>query len=425
MSVAPRDWKRYLAVPAHAACWFWKGAQLVFGVALGLIVVEGLLHAFPGLLPLGFRVFNDFKQPYTQYDEDFVVRGIPNLRLTIDTHPEYVMHVALNDKGYRDPLTAGPVHALVMGDSFIFGTGVEHEQTFCEQLKKRSGAPFVNMAIGSYGPAHFVQVLRRDGQMFDPKVVLLMLYVNDVEDCGRFKEWRDRPYPRVPKPVTAAVTTPSAPPRGWRTRALEAGRESLSWRLIQWNFNPTAPQKNFRAPLRHRDGALDLEFNESILSWADPEEGATEQNWTLFGAALAAIHDWSVERGVPVVAVIVPSKEEVYRAARLRTGGHHRFDEMFEKMRGRMGRLCQEQGVAFHDLTEPMRHACRTHPRPSVLLLGRPLERPRARGRRRVNAGLPREPWPGAMKVFYASEHATQSRDAFYYWAEGVWRSIA
>lgn len=62
---------------------------------------------------------------------------------------------------------------------------------------------------------------------------------------------------------------------------------------------------------------LDLEFNESILSWADPEEGATEQNWTLFGAALAAIHDWSVERGVPVVAVIVPSKEEVYRAARL------------------------------------------------------------------------------------------------------------
>lgn len=43
------------------------------------------------------------------------------------------------------------------------------------------------------------------------------------------------------------------------------------------------------------------------------------------------------------------------------TGGHHRFDEMFEKMRGRMGRLCQEQGVAFHDLTEPMRtHVERT-----------------------------------------------------------------
>jgi hypothetical protein len=333
---------------------------VLVGLALGLALVEGMLHAFPGLLPLGFRVFHDFKQPYTEYDEDFVVRGIPNLRLTVDTHPEYVMHVALNELGYRDPLTSGRVHALVLGDSFIFGTGVEHEQTFCEQLHRRTGTPFVNLAIGSYGPAHHVQVLARDTGAFDAKVVLMMLSLNDVEDCGRYKEWRDRPYPRVPNPAALAAV-PALPPMPWKERALDTIKASLTYRLVKWNLNPDKVNRCFQTSLRHREGALDLEFNEGILSWADPEQGAAPQNWELFARAMAETRAWSERRGIPVAVVIVPSKEEVYRAARLRAGGSPQFDETFSAMRRRMGQVCTEHGFVFFDLTDPMReHVERT-----------------------------------------------------------------
>ena len=305
------------AVLLRSLRWLWNGVQILFGLALGLALVEGMLHACPGLLPLGFRVFHDFKQPYTQYDEDFVVRGIPNLRLTVDSHPEYVMHIALNEKGYRDPLTSGKVHALVLGDSFIFGTGSEQEQTFCEQLHRLTGQPFVNLAIGSYGPAHHVQVLARDTDEFDAKLVLVMLSLNDIEDCGRFKEWRDRPYPRVPSPAALAAV-PVEPAKPWKARLLDRAKASLTYRLVKWNLNPDKVNECFKTSLRHHEGGLDLEFNEGILSWADPEQGATPQNWELYEKAMKEIRAWSDRRGIPVAVVIVPSKEEVYRAARLR-----------------------------------------------------------------------------------------------------------
>jgi hypothetical protein len=266
--------------------------------------------------------------------------------------------------GYRDPLTSGPVHALVLGDSFIFGTGSEHEQTFCEQLRRRTGRPFVNLAIGSYGPAHHVQVLNRDTDRFDAKLALVMLSLNDVEDCGRFQDWHDR---RRARGAAGAETVdaPVAHRRSWNRRALDyvlnRVRATLTYRLVKWNLNPDKVNECFKTSLRHHDGALDLEFNESILSWADPHQGGSPRNWELFGKAVTEIKAWSVRRGIPVAVVMVPSKEEVYRDARLRAGGSARFDEAFAAMRRRMGDVCEEEGFDFFDLTEPMReHVERT-----------------------------------------------------------------
>jgi len=68
-----------------------------------------------------------------------------------------------------------------------------------------------------------------------------------------------------------------------------------------------------------------------------------------------------LRRGVPVAVVMVPSKEEVDRAVRLRAGGSPQFDETFTAMRGRMGRICADHGFPFFDLTDPMRDHVERH----------------------------------------------------------------
>jgi len=88
----------------------------------------------------------------------------------------------------------------------------------------------------------------------------------------------------VPNPAAAAP--PAVPPKPWKERALDVVPNRLTYRLVKWNLKPDKVHQCFQTPLRHRDGALDLEFNEGIVSWADSEQGATPQNWELFAKAM-------------------------------------------------------------------------------------------------------------------------------------------
>ena len=336
-----------------------RGLLLALGLLLGLGVVEAIIRAAPSVLPLGFRVCHDFQQPYTQWDEEFLVRGIPNLNLVVDSHPEYRMDIKLNSLGYRDQLTGGKVHALVVGDSFTFGTGVDAEDCYCERLEALTGKPFVNMGIGGYGPSQCVKVLEQDGARFDTDLVIFAVFSNDVSDCGAYKAWHDKPSPRWPTTAAPAAPQAKAAPTspGEALRCLRDGARDLvtatrTYQLINWTLKPDARERQYKMSLHYCKHGLDLEFNEGILlSWIDPSGGGKEENWQLFDKAIQDAHAWTKLRHARLVVVYLPNKEEVYKHARLEAGGSPEFDLRYEAMRSRVGDVCRRQEAHFLDLT--------------------------------------------------------------------------
>jgi hypothetical protein len=159
---------------------------------------ELMLHVAPELMPIGLRVLLDFHQNYTTPDPVRGWRGIPNQSITVDSHPEYLAHIKLNSLGYRTTLTNGKVYSLVVGDSMTFGTGVEVEQIFTQQLERLVGQPVVNMAIGGYGPTQYTLTLQIDGIHFQPDVVIYAVNGDDIADVGTFEEWYAN-YKIIPK----------------------------------------------------------------------------------------------------------------------------------------------------------------------------------------------------------------------------------
>lgn len=101
--------------------------------------------------------------------------------------------VRINELGMRDdqPLQPGPDETLVriigLGDSHMFGWGVEHEATFLALLEaslQRMARPdvvvdAVNMAVPGYNAVQEVALFEQRGLALDPDVVIVQYCLND------------------------------------------------------------------------------------------------------------------------------------------------------------------------------------------------------------------------------------------------------
>ncbi|MFG0317778.1 MAG: hypothetical protein ACF8XB_10930 [Planctomycetota bacterium JB042] len=111
-------------------------------------------------------------------------------------HPEFPgLRVEINDLGLRDGLderapAAGERSVLVLGDSFVFGTGVEVDDTFHERLERRAAeldperrVRVYGAGVPGYGQVHAETALERLAPRLRPDVVVVAVYEgNDLED---------------------------------------------------------------------------------------------------------------------------------------------------------------------------------------------------------------------------------------------------
>jgi lysophospholipase L1-like esterase len=97
---------------------------------------------------------------------------------------DFSIAVSVNGDGIRDDeyslQRTDRSRMLVLGDSFAWGWGVEHEQRFSELLEARnSGWEIVNAAVPGYGTDQIYLYLREKGIAYRPDVILLLFYYND------------------------------------------------------------------------------------------------------------------------------------------------------------------------------------------------------------------------------------------------------
>lgn len=94
--------------------------------------------------------------------------------------------VRTNALGFRDDEHAekvsGIIRVAVLGDSFVFGSGVRQDETLTHQLAARLGPSFevVNLGVPGYGTDQALLTLRRWGPRLSPDVVLTGFFWNDI-----------------------------------------------------------------------------------------------------------------------------------------------------------------------------------------------------------------------------------------------------
>ena len=167
---------------------FIKNLNLLFVATFLLIVLaEATLHAFPRILGDGFA--NGVLTKYHHYAGGIYYRD-PVLQMDF-MYPNYTTGMYYNGYtwthqtdgfGFRNAETRKTAAIILLGDSFIYGHGVNIDQTVGHFLEKLTHRSVVNLA--RQGDDSHIQafLLTEYIGKFNPRHVLYFFYENDVQD---------------------------------------------------------------------------------------------------------------------------------------------------------------------------------------------------------------------------------------------------
>jgi lysophospholipase L1-like esterase len=166
--------------PDRRGSWLGGVAKLLAGLAIGLAVAEAAFWyrdggAFPHL------------NLYVA-DAELGVRLAPGATEKIAFGGNPITSVRINGDGYRGGELPAPEvdDVLVVGDSQVFGLGVEEHETFSAVLGKTIGAHVINAGVPTYGPAEYRQVIVEQLAKRHPRTVVLTInLVNDLFEVRR------------------------------------------------------------------------------------------------------------------------------------------------------------------------------------------------------------------------------------------------
>ncbi len=203
-----------------------RGITILTSLLVGLLIVEAALRMFPSLIsvpllahfpaPLRHQIadrldYGSVNDYAVVTSEERVDRGPPiyhpapnstfvSVRDPVDLQVGAIEVTRMDAKGFCNPTTKAErlnIDVVVLGDSFVACTGVEATDASTQYLEELSKYSTYNMGVGGVGPYEYVELLRKYGFDFKPRVVILNIYEgNDLRDAVRYeaflKSGRDR-----------------------------------------------------------------------------------------------------------------------------------------------------------------------------------------------------------------------------------------
>lgn len=183
------------------ACIAWGGLSLLLRrhqviANLNLLVVsvvvlagaaEVALRFEPNLLGTEFAngVLTKYStRPDGIYYYDPAVRMnfmIPNLKTTM-YYNGYVWEHDTDALGFRNRTVTAPSDIVLLGDSMVYGHGLNFEDTLGHQLALHTGLTVSNLARQGDCFLHYAYLLTEYGQLFRPRHVLIFFTENDISD---------------------------------------------------------------------------------------------------------------------------------------------------------------------------------------------------------------------------------------------------
>ena len=94
-------------------------------------------------------------------------------------------------QGFRNVgRNAGEARILFLGDSFAWGVWLERKLTFPDLLERRLGMPIANWGRQSYGIEQYALLAERFLDAYDPQIVAVCIYANDLGQPISRNSWR-------------------------------------------------------------------------------------------------------------------------------------------------------------------------------------------------------------------------------------------
>ena len=176
----------------------WIRLAPVWLMALSILLAAGVaevaLRAFPGLLPEEAQL----RLLWSGERDDTLTVGHPQVGVLYKPlqrkrmqNRDFDIEVATDEYGFRNT-SPWPARAEVVavGDSLVFGYGVDHAVTWTRLLEARLGKRVINLGMAGSGPGQYTRYFEHFGMKAHPRVLLYGLYPNnDIQDVEDFDRW--------------------------------------------------------------------------------------------------------------------------------------------------------------------------------------------------------------------------------------------
>ncbi|MFI5198155.1 MAG: SGNH/GDSL hydrolase family protein [Thermoanaerobaculia bacterium] len=282
---------------------FGKNAGVALAaLALGLALAEaGLRLFFPQ--PLAERYGSPaVGGPLVAIDPELGWTLRPNVSGVASDEP-WQADLATNALGFRDvnhgEKTAGVTRVAVLGDSFVFGSGVKQDEPVTRRLAALLGPSFevINLGVPGYGTDQALLTLRRWGSRLSPDLVVAGFFWNDVMENASAEIYNMQ----KPRFVLTGDSLSLVPPGEASDRSAAArlgaalGARSHLWSLVSRSFGTGAD----RVEPETRPVMVDLSLR-TVPSGREPEFALT---WALLGALAKEARALGA---VPIVFTVPP-----------------------------------------------------------------------------------------------------------------------
>jgi hypothetical protein len=163
------------------------------GLTAALFVVSCMIAAAIGELLVRLLAPQPILPRYVESAPYGIRTNIPSMTYW-HTSPDYRINFRINSQGMRSdreyavPKPPGVFRIVGLGDSFTMGYEVDLEDTYLYQLENIlrergvSNVEVLNLAVSGFGSAEELLKLEHEGLEYEPDLVIVGYFVNDVEN---------------------------------------------------------------------------------------------------------------------------------------------------------------------------------------------------------------------------------------------------
>lgn len=98
-----------------------------------------------------------------------------------------------DEKGYRNETAEGFFPIVIIGDSYVYGSGVSRKYAIPQQLGVLLHKRVYNMAMGGFGPVQYYHLLKEAEKMSPQQIIVALTLTNDLMDAyymvTRYSYW--------------------------------------------------------------------------------------------------------------------------------------------------------------------------------------------------------------------------------------------
>lgn len=266
------------------------------------------------------------------------------------------------ERGYRKP--SGVKRVIALGDSFVWGFGVEDDEVFSRVIESADPhVEVINMGVSGYGTDQQILYYDAEGAKYEHDLVLVLFYANDISELGRTISYG---YPKpMFNPDSKKLTLMNVPvPRTTETERKLYGNPSTALgkfkKFLRRNTHtyPFLAGRLNSVPWMRRfflKTGLAEEYTKALpgipyFFMKDPK-----RKWEMFFRLIKEFRVMSHENGADLVLINIPIKETPpgdileYEAI---SGNENREND---KISAILERFTSENGIRFINMLGPIR----------------------------------------------------------------------